>query len=58
MDRDIENNTERDDPMAIIKEHKPQVPVPEKPSNHKEKVRKSIKEITSQHPKLLKKLAE
>lgn len=58
MDKDIEKNTERDDPMAITKEHKLQLPVPEKPSNHKEKVKKAIKEISSQHPKLLKKLAE
>lgn len=58
MDKNIEKNAERDDPVAINKEHKLQVPVPEKPSNHKEKVRKAVKEITSQHPKLLKKLAE
>jgi hypothetical protein len=44
--------------MAISEEHKLQESLPEKTSNHKEKVKKAIKEITLQHPKLLKKLAE
>ena len=50
--------TERDDLMAITKEHKLQATSPNKNSTHKEIVRKAIKEITSQHTKLLKKLAE
>ena len=55
MDKD-NNNTERDVPMAMAKEPKN---VRQATTNdHDHKISKAIKEITSKHPKLLKKLAE
>lgn len=56
MDKDIKS-TERDVNMAIAKE--PNNHVQQNCSNeHNQKISKAIKEVTTQHPKLLKKLAE
>ena len=52
MDKDIG----RDEDMAISKDQKAAVQAGA--PNHKEKVKRAIKEITAKHPKLLKKLAE
>ncbi|MDR3602632.1 MAG: hypothetical protein P4L49_19490 [Desulfosporosinus sp.] len=47
----------RDDCMAIAKE--PKTSIQQNTSNdHNRKISKAIKEVTSQHSKLLKKLAE
>lgn len=51
------NDTVRDDCMAIAKE--PKSTMQQNTSNdHNGKISKAIKEVTSQHSKLLKKLAE
>lgn len=56
MDRRRIDN-EGDVDMAIAKEPKKSVEH-NTSSDHNQKVSKAIKEVTSQHPKLLKKLAE
>lgn len=56
MDRRGINN-EGDVDMAIAKEPKKSLQQ-NTSSDHNRKVSKAIKEVTSQHPKLLKKLAE
>lgn len=56
MDRRGINN-EGDVDMAIAKEPKKSLQL-NTSSDHNRKVSKAIKEVTSQHPKLLKKLAE
>lgn len=51
------NNIERDDPMALAKE--PNSNLQQNTTNeHNQKITKAIKEVTSKHSKLLKKLAE
>lgn len=56
MDKEIKN-TERDGHMAIAKEPKNSVQQ-NTSSEHNRKISKALKEVTSQHSKLLKKLAE
>ena len=56
MDKEIEN-VERDVHMAIAKEPKNAVQQ-NTSSDHNRKISKALKEVTSQHSKLLKKLAE
>jgi len=56
MDKKNTNN-EKDVDMAIAKMPKTSV-TQNNSSDHNQKVSKALKEVTSQHPKLLKKLAE
>lgn len=56
MDKES-NNIERNADMAIAKEPKNSVQQ-NTASEHKRKISKALKEVTSQHSKLLKKLAE
>jgi len=55
MDKDVKHEGDID--MAIPKEPKNSAQ-PNSSNAHKEKVAKALKEVTSQHSKLLKKLAE
>ncbi|WP_425807542.1 hypothetical protein ACHOLT_09465 [Desulfitobacterium sp. Sab5] len=56
MDKES-NNIERDVDMAIAKD--PKNGIQQNIANeHKRKISKALKEVTSQHSKLLKKLAE
>ena len=56
MDKEI-TDIERDVNMAIAKEPKTGIQ-PDTSNTHNQKIAKAIKEVTSQHSKLLKKLAE
>lgn len=56
MDKEI-TDIERDVNMAIAKESK-NVIQQDTSNNHNRKISKAIKEVTSQHAKVLKKLAE
>jgi len=56
MDKEI-TDIERDVNMAIAKEPKNGIQ-PDTSNNHNQKISKATKEVTSQHSKLLKKLAE
>lgn len=57
MDIDNKHHYERDVDMSIAKEPKTNVQQ-NNTEEHKKKVSKAIKEVTAQHSKLLKKLAE
>ncbi|WP_434511690.1 hypothetical protein [Desulfitobacterium sp. AusDCA] len=56
MDKDS-NGVERDDLMALAKEPKNNLQL-NTSNKHNPKITNAIKEVTSKHPKLLKKLAE